>query len=98
MDGFNKWGEEIPVDFRRMKCRLFALLLFLLPAQVALGQVTSPPVTVAFPQLAMGGDTDGQNYVTIIQVVNNNSGTITGHIALFSDSGSPLGVLFDGQG
>ena len=81
-----------------MICRVLALLLLLLSAELALGQATSTPVSVAFPQLAIGGDADGQNYVTIIQIVNNNSVPITGHIALFSDTGAALGVLFDGQG
>src|SRR5207302_994310 len=39
-----------------------------------------------------------QNYVTLVQLVNNNSASTTGHIALFSDSGAPLAVLFDGEG
>jgi hypothetical protein len=80
-----------------MQYRIVALLILLFAADVAFGQATSTPVTVAFPQLAVGGDADGLNYVTIIQVVNNNSVSITGHIALFSDSGSALAVSFDGQ-
>jgi len=75
-----------------------ALLLFLLSSDFAFGQVSYVPVTVAFPQIAVGGDPNGQNYVTLIQLVNNNSSSTTGHIALFSDSGAPLAVLFDGQG
>src|SRR5215510_5008477 len=81
-----------------MQCRIVALLILLLTADVAFGQATSTPVTVAFPQLAVGGDAAGLNYVTIIQVVNNNSVSVTGHIALFSDGGSALAVSFDGQG
>src|SRR5207302_2857071 len=75
-----------------------ALLLFLLSCDFAFGQVTYVPVVVAFPQIAVGGDPGGQNYVTLLQVVNNNSSFTIGHIALFSDSGAPLAVLFDGQG
>jgi len=69
----------------------------LLSTDLAFGQAASVPVPVFFPQLAMGGSADGQNYVTIIQIVNNNSMSITGHVALFSDTGSPLAVSFDGQ-
>jgi hypothetical protein len=71
------------------------LLLF---AKLAFGQTTSTPVGIAYPQVAVGGDSGGQNYVTLIQMANNNSTTITGHITLFSDTGSPLSVLFDGDG
>lgn len=74
------------------------LLSLLLSAGVAFGQVSYAPVTVAFPQIAIGGDADGQNYVTLLQVVNNNSATTTGRVALFSDNGAALAVLFDGQG
>src|SRR5262249_6207260 len=80
-----------------MRCRVIALLLILLSTDRVFGQATPVPVPVYFPQLAMGGDPNGQNYVTIIQIVNNNSMSITGHIALFSDNGSPLAVSFDGQ-
>jgi hypothetical protein len=75
-----------------------AFLLFVLSSNFAFGQVTYIPVTVAFPQIVMGGDPGGQNYVTLLQVVNNNSAFIIGHVSLFSDNGSPLAVLFDGQG
>jgi hypothetical protein len=74
------------------------LLLFLLSSGFAFGQVTYLPVTVAFPHIAVGGDPNGQNYVTLLQLVNNNSSFTTGHMAFFSDSGAPLPVLFDGQG
>src|SRR5712671_1913018 len=75
-----------------------ALFLFLLFCDTAFGQVTYVPVQVAFPHIAVGGDPHGQNYVTLIQLVNNNSASTTGHMALFSDTGAPLPVLFDGQG
>jgi hypothetical protein len=74
------------------------LLILLLSSDFAFGQVTYVPVPVAFPQIAVGGDPAAQNYITLLQLVNNNSSFTTGHIQLFSDSGSPLPVLFDGQG
>ena len=75
-----------------------AFLLFVLWAEIASGQVTYPPVTIAFPHVVAGGDPNGPHYVTLLQIVNNNSASTTAHVALFSDSGSPLAVLFDGQG
>jgi hypothetical protein len=75
-----------------------ALLSFLLFADIAFAQTTFIPVTVAFPEIVVGGDAAGQNYVTLLQVVNNNSYFTTGHIQLFSDSGTPLAALFDGLG
>ncbi len=78
--------------------KTIALLLLLLFSDFAFGQVTYLPSSIAFPQIAVGGDTSGQNYVTLLQVVNNNSAGTTGHVALFSDSGSALPALFDGQG
>src|SRR5438067_9528697 len=74
------------------------LLLLLFFGDIVFGQVTYSPVTIAFPQIAFGGDTGGANYVTLLQIVNNNSATTIGHLSLFSDSGSALPVLFDGQG
>src|SRR5216117_1846970 len=74
------------------------LLLLLLSSNLAFGQVTYIPASIAFPQIAVGGDSGGQNYVTLLQIVNNNSAGTTGHVALFSDSGSALPALFDGQG
>ena len=74
------------------------LLVLLLSSHSVFAQVTYVPVTIAFPQIVAGGDAGGQNYVTLVQVVNNNSSATTGHIALFGDNGSPLGVLFDGLG
>jgi hypothetical protein len=81
-----------------MRLRFITLSLLFVCADFGFTQVTYPPVALAFPQVAFGGDSGGQNYVTIIQAVNNNSVSITGRIELFSDSGSPLAALFDGQG
>jgi hypothetical protein len=81
-----------------MTLRLAALTLMLLGARIAAAQETFPPVALAFPQIAFGGEADGQNYVTIVQMVNNNSAATTGRIEIFSDSGSPLAALFDGEG
>src|SRR3989475_5455309 len=61
------------------------------------GHFTRPPVTIAFPHVVAGGDPNGPHYVTLLQIVNNNSASTTAHVTLFSDSGSPLAVLFDGQ-
>jgi len=71
----------------------------LLSANFAFGQQTSSiPVSVDFPQIAIGGDAGGANYVTLLQIVNNNSISTTGHVVLYSNDGSGLPVLFDGQG
>jgi hypothetical protein len=80
-----------------MKSRFLALIMFLVFADAAWGQVSFSPVPLAFPQIAVGGDSDGLNYTTLIQIVNNNSASTTGKISLYSDSGSALAVLFDGQ-
>src|SRR5689334_20011911 len=75
-----------------------ALVLFLLFANSAYAQSTYFTISVAFPQVAFGGDQSSDNYVTILQALNNNSVPITGHLALFSDTGAALAVLLDGQG
>ena len=77
--------------------RLAIVLLFVW-CDFAFGQTAFVPVTITFPQIAAGGDAGGVNYVTILQIVNSNSAPITGHVSLFADNGSPLAVLFDGQG
>src|SRR5579862_5475460 len=77
--------------------KIWLVLLFVWP-DFAFAQTTFLPVPIAFPHIVAGGDPNGQNYVTILQLVNNNSSQITGHISLFGDSGSPLAVLFDGGG
>jgi hypothetical protein len=75
------------------------LTLLLLSADFAFGQQTaSIPVTVNFPQIAVGGDAGEANYVTLLQIVNNNSTATTGHLALHSNDGSGLAAFFDGQG
>jgi hypothetical protein len=75
------------------------LLLFLLAAPIlALGQSTFLPVDLAFPQIAVGGDPAGLHYVTILQIVNNNSAATNGHFELLADNGSPFSVLVDGAG
>jgi hypothetical protein len=77
---------------------VLVLLLLLVPAKLAIGQTSYFVPPLEFPQIAIGGDAAGQNYVTIIQMVNNNSTTITARITLLSDTGNNLNVLFDGQG
>ena len=77
-----------------MKKIVIALLL--LCSGSAFGQSTFVAVTVGFPHIVAGGDPAGTNYITLLQLVNNNSASTTGHISLFSDSGSPLAVVFDG--
>ena len=74
-----------------------ALVVLLLFAHESYGQM-SIPVSVAFPHIAVGGDPSSQNFTTLVQMVNNNSATISGHLALFADDGSPLQAMFDDQG
>src|SRR5262245_7965530 len=75
------------------------ILMLLLCANFAFGQqLSSIPVNVDFPQITIGGDAGGANYVTLLQVVNNNSIPTTGHVVLYSNGGSGLAALFDGQG
>ena len=74
------------------------ILLLLLISDVCFGQATSLSIPVNFPQIAIGGDSSGVNYVTLLQVVNNNSAPTTGHLTLHADDGSGLPALFDGQG
>src|SRR5262245_61702401 len=81
-----------------LKFKFVVLLSMLFGADVLFGQVDFIPVPLAFPQIAVGGDADGQNYTTLVQVINNNSAAITGRLTLFSDSGSALALLFNGQG
>src|ERR1041385_6223948 len=79
-----------------MKKIIFLLLLL---SDVCFGQqVAFLPVTVDFPQIAIGGDTGGVNYVTLLQIVNNKSVATSGHLTLHADDGSGLPALFDGQG
>jgi hypothetical protein len=80
-----------------MKYRITVAFFMLFIVKTAYSQATSLGATVVFPQIAVGGDTNGANFVTIIQIVNNNSAPTTAHMALFADSGSPLPASFDGQ-
>src|SRR5437016_11114972 len=73
------------------------LILLLVWSDLALGQSTFVPVPIAFPHVVAGGDPAGQNYATLLEFVNNNSVSTSGHISLFADGGSPLAVSFDGQ-
>jgi hypothetical protein len=72
------------------------LLLLILLAVPAFAQVSFVPVTVSFAHIDVGGDPNGLNYVMLLQVVNNNSATVNGHVNLFADSGSALSASFDG--
>jgi hypothetical protein len=74
------------------------ILVILLISDVCFGQATSLSIPVNFPQIAIGADASGVNYVTLLQVVNNNSAATTGHLTLHADDGSGLPALFDGQG
>ena len=48
-----------------------AFVLLFLMVDVGYGQQATPlAVTVDFPQIAMGGDGDGLNYATLLQIVN----------------------------
>src|SRR5436190_3454582 len=73
------------------------LVLLLIWPGIVFAQTTFVATTVAFPHIVAGGDAGGINYVTLLQLVNNNSVSTTGHITLFGDNGSPLSVLMDGQ-
>jgi len=75
-----------------------SLVLLLISSVVGFGQGTYNPVNVLLPQFAVGGDPGGDNYVTLLQLVNNNSVIITAHLTPFSDAGSPLAVTLDSQG
>src|SRR4030095_9378113 len=97
MEGFNNSSEMISGRLTNMMARVISALMLLLFANFAFGQITYRTVPIAFPQIAIGGDPAGQNYVTVIQIVNNNSTSTTGHIALFADGGSALSAQFDGQ-
>src|SRR5438552_9295135 len=74
------------------------LVLLLVCPGIVFAQTTFVATTVAFPHVVAGGDPGGVNYVTLVQLVNNNSVATTGHMSVFGDNGSPLNVLFDGQG
>jgi hypothetical protein len=58
--------------------------------QLAFGQSTFPNVVLAFPQITVGGDPAGLHYVTILQIVNNNSAASNGRFELLSDNGLPF--------
>src|SRR6266480_2634477 len=74
------------------------LVLLLIWPGIVFAQTTFVATTVAFPHIVAGGDPGGLNYVTLLQFVNNNSASTTGHMSFFGDNGSPLNVLLDGQG
>jgi hypothetical protein len=77
-----------------MFCRSALLILFMLPG-LALAQ---SPQRAGFPQIAVGGDPAGLHFVTVVQIVNNNSTPTTARFDLFSDAGTAFPVLFDGTG
>jgi hypothetical protein len=60
------------------KCRFLGLLVLLAVPPLAFGQSVSSSVVLAFPQVAVGGDPAGLHYVTILQIVNNNSAATNG--------------------
>jgi hypothetical protein len=83
-----------------MKPHLFKLLslsVFLALSAPAFSQVTFSSVNVLIPHVDVGGDPNGLNYVTVVQVVNDNSADTNGHLVLFADSGAPLSASFNGQ-
>jgi hypothetical protein len=81
-----------------MRGRLLLLLIVLAVPRLGFGQSTSQSVTLAFPQVAVGGDPAAAHYVTILQIVNNNSAATNGRFELLSDDGTPFQVLVDGAG
>lgn len=52
----------------------------------------------SFPQIAVGGNANSWHFVTIVQMVNNNSSSTTAHAELISDAGTAFPVLIDGAG
>ncbi len=75
-----------------------ALVLFvLLFSAPAFAQISFGSDSITFPHIDVGGDPSGLNYVTLVQLVNNNSANTNGHLMLFSDSGAALAASFDGQ-
>jgi hypothetical protein len=77
--------------------RLFLLLILAAVPPLAFGQSTFvAPGPYAFPHIAVGGDSAGLHYVTVLQIVNNNSIATNGHFELLSDDGSPAFLLVDG--
>jgi hypothetical protein len=80
-----------------MRYVLITLTLLLPLAPSGFGQAASIPVDVFFPHIAIGGDPGGQNFVTLIQIVNNNSADITGHLDLIAENGSALSAQIDGD-
>jgi hypothetical protein len=80
-----------------MKKLLMLLPLIVLFSAPAFAQVSFGSEVISFPHVDVGGDPAGLNYVTLVQLVNNNSADIVGHLTLFSDSGAALSASFDGQ-
>src|SRR5881394_2233507 len=81
------------------KVRLIGLLLLLAVPHFVFGQsATFSSVSIAFPQIAIGGDPLGPHYVTFLQVVNNTSAPTNGHVELLSDTGAAFSALVDGAG
>jgi hypothetical protein len=80
-----------------MKKLLTLLPLILLFSAPVFAQVSFGSDVISFPHIDVGGDPAGLNYVTLVQLVNNNSANIAGHLSLFSDSGAALSASFDGQ-
>jgi hypothetical protein len=80
-----------------------ALLLFVLfCAAPAFGQVCPTNSTfcyqnVRFPHIDIGGDPGALHYVTLVQTSNNTSSSTSGTLIVYSDTGAPLSVSFDGQ-
>ena len=54
------------------------LVLLLIWPGIVFAQTTFVSTTVAFPHIVAGGDAGGINYVTLLQLVNNNSVSTTG--------------------
>src|SRR5215470_15919354 len=80
-----------------MKKLLVLLPVILLFSAPVFAQVSFGSDVISFPHIDVGGDPAGLNYVTLVQLVNNNSADVAGHLTLFSDSGAPLSASFNGQ-
>ncbi len=71
-------------------CHIIALVWLVLPRGLAQTQY--------LPQVAVGGDAGGINFVTTLFLVNNSSEQVSGAAELFAGNGLPLEVSIDGAG
>src|ERR1700747_1391809 len=73
------------------------LIFVLLFASPVFAQGTLTSANVWFPHIDVGGNPNGLNYVTLVQVSNNTSSFLSGTLTVYSDGGTAMSVSFDGQ-